>query len=148
MIRTMTRSACIGLLALCATLPAHAETTRTEVAEYIGSGAFTAPTGCFYGLGDDPNYGGACFWIDEEETTLSVTLDDLSPLPVGGDLSFLGGGAVLGSVSFCDQVLNRPIPAGSTQVIVSADSATGAISCLGRGGPALGGTLTAEFVTP
>jgi hypothetical protein len=148
MTRSMIRAAMLSILAAAVALPAQAETVRTEVAEYIGSGAFTAPTGCFYGLGDDPNIGGACFWVDEEEETVSVTLDDMSPLPVGGDLSFIGGGAVLGSVTFCDQILNAKIPAGSSQLIGSTDSATGALSCLGRGGPALGGTLTASFITP
>lgn len=149
MTASLIRSCLAGALALMIAIPASAApSTRTETVKYVGTTAFTAGNGCLLGLGDDPNVGGACFWIDEAETTVSVTIDDMSPFPAGGDLSFTAGSTVLKTVIFCDSVLNLPIPAGSSRLIVSADSATGSISCLGRGGATTAGTITASFVTP
>lgn len=149
MTRMIIRSALTGALLLMTAVPAGANpTTRTETANYIGTTAFTAGTGCLSGLGDDPNLGGACFTIDEDETAVTVAIDDASPLPAGGDLSFIAGSAVLESVLFCDEIIDHPIPAGATRLIVSADSASGLISCAGSGGASVAGSITASFVKP
>lgn len=144
--RHMIRSCMVGMLALMVAMPSSAETTRTETADYVGTSLFSAPTGCFYGLGDDPDIGGACFFVDGE-STLTVTIDDVSPLPAGGDLTFLSGSEVVQSVLFCGEIIDHPIPDGASRLIVSVDTGTGAVSCLGRGGPSVAGTITATFVS-
>lgn len=142
--REILTSVVAGVLALAIGAPANAEGSRTETAEYVGTTAFTAGTGCLTGLGDDPNLGGACFFVDEDESTVTVSLDDISPLPVGGDLSFIAGSELVGSYLFCDSI-EIAIPEGSSRLIVSADTASGALSCLGSGGPTVAGTITATF---
>jgi len=136
-------------LVLVALLPsvARADMTREASATYYGSGFFTAPTGCFDGLGNDPNIAGACFEVDDFENTADVEIADVTGLHINVDLAFIVGSTLLGTDSFCSPG-SAKLPEGTTELVVSVDDAGGAAFCDPPFGVGTTGTINVTFHKP
>lgn len=91
------------------------------------------------------NLGGACFILDGDETSMSVSIADASGLPVGGYYKFTNAGNTVdnGHGSFCSTSPTVQIPLGSEQVIVFVDGPVGGpLDCSGAAGIGTAGTIT------
>lgn len=97
--------------------------------------------------------GGACFTLDRTEERVSITVDDIGPLPVGGayqlvDALGLDQGTVLAAGTFCDSVANVAIPEDAVSLVVYVDGPMFGPADCGLDGTGIGvrGTITASFV--
>lgn len=146
--RRMRRLFALTTLAVLLPLNARADATRTEHATYYGGTFATAVVGCEFELGDDPNIGGACFAIDEFETSADLTISDLSGRPVGGDwYTFDAAGNLVDLEIFCGSA-KATIAPSATRLIVATDYLSSAAACFVSTGAPTTGTITATFYKP
>lgn len=96
--------------------------------------------------------GGVCFTLDRTEIRVSISIDDVSTLPVGGgyelvDALGLDQGTVLARGAFCGDISNVLIPPGAVSLVVYVDGAAfGPTDCApDSSGIGVRGTITASF---
>lgn len=92
------------------------------------------------------NVGGVCFVPRATDKNVSIDIQDVTGLKVGGLLSFSTTTGLYSSQRFCDQV-NAPIPANTFVISVVVDGPnTAPYDCpLGSGGVGTTGQVVATF---
>jgi hypothetical protein len=129
--------------------------TRSETKLYTQFAGDALVLQCDASDPDLGGLGGACFDVIGDETSIQITIDDVSGLPVGGywDFSDAPGldGNSLANGSFCGSTAELPIPEGALLLAVYVDAALGPVDCLGTS-PGVGVrgeiTVTSTFAGP
>lgn len=93
------------------------------------------------------NVGGACFEVDGDEVTVTVTIEDASGLPVGALYQFVdsdSGGNEIESATFCAGA-SVSVPADARQLFIYVHEIRGPFDCDGAIGSGTAGKITARF---
>lgn len=126
----------IALTLLVAT-PLAAAAPRTETKPYV---ATPAQVNCHMMW---PSSGGACFLLDGSESTVTITLQDATGLPVRGAYGFVDNSPTGPLFPFCNSV-TASVPAGDYDLIVFVEAAFSPSWCAGTT-PPTAGTITVTF---
>lgn len=135
------------LLCAVALVPATSyAASRTETKTYYASAAVSLAPNCALNgnvpTGEpapDTGIGGVCFALEDGvDVSAAVAIQDVTGLPVGGEVFFLnsGGGYYGGLELFCGST-TVAIPEGAATLVVEPD-VLGALACLPA--PSVGGT--------
>ncbi|MFP5225754.1 MAG: hypothetical protein ACLGH3_09440 [Actinomycetota bacterium] len=127
--------------------------TRTETKLYTQLAGDAIVLQCDASDPDLGGLGGACFDLIGDETSVQITIEDVSGLPVGGywDLSDAIGldGNSLANGSFCGSTADIEVPDGAFSLAVYVDAALGPIDCLGTSpGVGLQGEIIVTSTVP